>query len=177
MGRQARPSVGGEPVSDPQLPVTEFDTKLNPLPPEATKAARAARKARQAFSSAWSTFVRTMRQTMDAYHEARRNGVQRDDAIKGIEFALRDTMPLKVTKFKPDCELCEDTGAVYEVCRPYARCGRNKPSCESKGEQFQHTYVVPCVCQLRSRYIPKAKSELQDDIGKVSKKSDRWSKI
>ena len=164
-------------MSDPQLPVTEFETRLNPLPPEATKAARAARKARQVFSSTWSKFVTTMRQTMDAYHEARKGGLPREHAVKGIEAALRETLPLRLTKFKPECELCEDTGAIFEICRPYARCERNKPPCDSKGEQFQHTYVRQCVCQRAVRFAERQKYSEQDDIGKVSKKTDRWSKI
>jgi hypothetical protein len=152
-----------------QTPVTEFPTKLNPLPSEATAAARAARKARKAFAAVFSPFVRAMREATAAYLEARGQGVQREDALKGLEFALRETWPKHVSKFSAKCADCDDTGYQEFICRIYARCERD--SCQRKGEEWQHRYVRPCGCEKGQKFQPKyrAPETEQDTIGQVHK--------
>jgi len=159
-----------------QLPVTEFPTKLNTLPEDSRLAARAARKARRAFAAVYSPFVRAMREAMDAYLQARQQGLERAVAVRGLEFTLRETWPKNVSKFPPKCESCEDTGYQEFICRPYARCERD--SCQRKGEEWQHRYVRFCDCDKGQRFAKtKAPQAEQDTVGKVKKKSGGFSRL
>ena len=100
-----------------------------------------------------STFVRSMGDAMTQYLTMRREGVARDDAVKGLEAVLRDSWPTATTKFPPHCDHCEDTGVEDRVCEPYFRCGRRV--CQERGEEWEHRYVVPCSCAQGQRYYPK----------------------
>lgn len=155
--------------------LTELPTKLNRLPDEQRQEKHSALKARKVFASVFSPFVWIMREAMTAYLHARAQGVQREDAIKGLEFTLRDSWPKHVTKFPPKCELCEDTGYQEYICRPYARCERT--TCDRKGEAFQHRYVRPCECPKGQGFTPKYKApeQEQEQIGKVKAKKG-WSR-
>jgi hypothetical protein len=157
--------------------ITELPTKLNRLPDEDRLAKRAAITARKVFASAFSPFVRIMREAMTAYLQARSEGLQRADAIKGLEFTLRESWPKAVTKFPAKCEACDDTGYQESICRPYVRCERE--SCQRKGEAFQHAYVRPCECAKGQAFNRKANPPqewVQDSVGKVSKKKG-WSRM
>lgn len=135
--------------------------------------ARAERKAiyakRNAFQAVAGLFVRTMRQAMDAYRQARAEGVERDDAIKGLEHVIRETWPKPATKFPPQCDLCEDTGYQEHVCRQYARCERR--TCNQKGEAWQHLFVRPCECAKGVRFEPTSRPVADlAAVGRVAKK-------
>jgi len=173
MGRSPR-RVTGDGVTDE---ITEFPTKLNSLPADERAARRVALKARKAFTAVLSPFVRAMRECMTAYLEARQQGVERADAAKGIELALRDLWPKPTTKFGPQCQACDDTGYQEHVCRPYRRCER--PRCHAKGEDWQHTYVTPCDCARGLRCTPKSitAESAAASVGKVSKPSRGFSRI
>ncbi len=135
--------------------------------------ARAERKAiyakRNVFAAANSAFVSTMQQAMDAYRQARAEGVERDDAIKGLEHVIRETWARPTTKFGPTCEDCDDVGYQHFLCRQYARCERL--NCNAKGEDWQHAYVRPCECPKGQRYEPRAQ-QVTDlaAVGKVKAK-------
>jgi hypothetical protein len=157
--------------------LTELPTKLNPLPVETRDEKRSALKARKAFAAVFSPFVKAMQTVTQAYLDARRQGVERADAAKGLEEVLRDTWPGRTTKYPHKCQACEDTGYEEHVCRPYVRCER--PSCQRKGEDFQHTYVRPCECAKGQAFNRKANPPqewVQDSVGKVSKKKG-WSRV
>lgn len=142
--------------------------------------ARAERKAiyakRKDFTAAFGSFVRTMRDAMTGYLGMRAQGVEREDAIKGLESVIRDTWPKPTTKYPPACDLCEDTGYQQHLCRQYARCER--VNCNQKGESWQHLYVRPCECVKGQRFEPKARytPELAT-VGKVAKKRGGFSRM
>jgi hypothetical protein len=142
--------------------------------------ARAERKAvfakRKDFTVAFGAFVRTMRDAMTAYLGMRAQGVEREDAVKGLETVIRDAWPKPETKYPPHCDLCEDTGYQEHRCRQYARCER--PRCSAKGEDWTHLYVRTCDCVKGQRFEPKAKyaPELAT-IGKVAKKRGGFSRM
>lgn len=153
-------------MSDDNNTVTEFQTRLNQLPEESTKAAREARRERKAFSaSPASAFVRSMQECMAAYLKARSQGVEREDAIRGIEHVLRETWLKQTTKYPP-CESCDGTGWEKLVCRPYVRCERE--SCQAKDDEWQHTYAVPCSCPKGDRFREKVVT-VEDEFASVGK--------
>ncbi len=133
-------------------------------------AAKEARKARRAFaSSPVSTFVRKMRDVIALYLRARSEGVSREDGIRGVEEELRAAWPKSVSKFKPACDECDDTGWREMVCWDRQRCGRKV--CAANPEK-QHGYVVPCECPSGDRMRSRTRST--DDalvsVGKTQKK-------
>jgi hypothetical protein len=152
-----------------QLPVTEFPTKLNPLPAETRAETREARKGRKAFAANFGPFVRAMRDVMTAYHEARAQGVERADAAKGIEEVLRAHWPKQTTKFPPRCDDCDDLGWQELVCRLYVRCQRE--TCQRKGDDWQHRYVVACSCPVgdQHRAQPQVEADAVVAVGRTQK--------
>lgn len=104
----------------------------------------AARASRQAFrQSPDSKFVRTMQAAISQYLTARTQGVSREDGIRGLEEELRGAWPKSVSKFKPGCDACEDTGWAEHTCWDQHRCGRRV--CANNPDR-QHLYVEPCHC-------------------------------
>lgn len=157
--------------------LTEFPTKLNPLPIETRWEAQEKRKARKIFAQTFGPFVKAMREVIDAYLQARAEGVSRVDAAKGVEAVLRSVWPFPPTKFGPQCLICDDIGYEELLCRVWARCRREK--CVSKGEDWQHLYVVPCTCQKGDKFRPRTYTpdDAMAQVGKVSKPKKGWSKL
>lgn len=157
--------------------LTELPTRLNALPDETTQEKREKLKARKVFASVFGPFVRAMRECMEAYHVARKQGVERADAAKGIEAVLRDLWPKAVTKFPPQCDVCDDLGYEELICRPYARCQRER--CQPRGESWQHRYVTPCSCPRGERMRPRVyqPEEVAASLGKVSKPRKGWRQV
>ena len=149
--------------------ITELPTKLNPLPAETRAEAAVKRKAQRAFAAVYSPFVRAMWAAMASYDKARAEGMERADAERGIEAVLRSEWPTSTTKFPPQCDACDDTGYVEHICRPYVRCQRDK--CSTKGEDWQHRYVVPCHCPKGDRFRQKVNTpeDALASAGNVSK--------
>lgn len=143
---------------------------------ELAVAQKAVRLARRAFGATNSVFVKTMRTVMDAYLTARSQGVQRDDAIKGIEFSLRDVWPKPTTKFAPACAVCDDVGLEERICRLYQRCER--AFCERRGEEWEHRYGVACSCVQGARFRPHVREGSSlEQAGKVGKRKRGWAKV
>lgn len=157
--------------------ITEFPTKLHTLPHEDRVAKHAAIQARKAFATVYSPFVKAMQECMAGYHQARANGLERDDAAKGIELAIRDLWTRPTTKFGPACQACEDTGYEEHVCRPYKRCER--ATCHTKGDEWQHWYVTPCACVKGLRFAPKivTAETAAAGVGKVSRPKKGFSRF
>ncbi len=137
---------------------------------EFNAAKRAARETRRAFAlSPVSAFVRVMQGAIRQYLEARAQGVEVEHGIAGLEAELRGAWPKSVSKFKPLCDACEDTGYRELVCWDRQRCGREVCA---KNPDRQHPYVVPCDCAKGDRMRRRIKST--DDalaaIGKTQKK-------
>jgi hypothetical protein len=145
--------------------------------------ARAERKAiyakRKDFTALFGLFVRTMRDAMTAYLGMRAQGVEREDALKGLETVIRDAWPKPVTKFGPKCETCADTGYEELVCRQWARCERAAPKdCDRRGETFTHPYVVPCLCPSGDKLRKRAfQAPELATVGKVAKKRGGFSRM
>jgi hypothetical protein len=140
---------------------------------ELAEAKRAVRASRRAFAtSPQSAFVRTMRAVMDDYTKARQSGVSREDALRGLELELRSAWPKDVSKFRPGCDACDDTGYVDHVCWDQNRCGRQ--SCVRHPES-QHGYVTVCHCLKGDRFRQKVRAA-EDDIAaavKTQRKKNR----
>ena len=129
-------------------------------------AAKEARKSRRDFAKGpLSTFVRVMQRVISQYLSARTQGVSQDDGIRGIEEELRAAWPKSVSKFRPDCDLCEDTGWEEKTCWDQHRCERK--SCIDFPER-QHPYVTPCRCIKGDRFRPKV-WQAEDQIAAVGK--------
>lgn len=141
---------------------------------EARKAVRAARRAFR--SSPDSAFVKTMRGVMEQYLKARSEGVSREDGIRGIEAELRAAWPKSVSKFRPECDACDDLGWVERVCWDQHRCGRKV--CAVNPER-QHAYVEICHCPKGDRFRPKAWTP--DDqiaaVGKTQRKKSGFTRV
>jgi len=148
---------------------------LNPRRGDDAASAKASRTARSAFKKNSSAFVRAMQSAMREYLAMRGQGVERDDAIRGVELVLRETWPAKPTKFPP-CDLCGDTGWSERVCQAYARCQR--ALCSERGDGWEHRYVIPCSCPRGDRFRPRPKGEPEAiaAAGKV-KKLPGFSKV
>ena len=146
-------------------------------PADALAERRALYAKRKDFSAQFGAFVRTMREAMTAYLHARQTGLEREDAIKGLESVIRDTWPKPVTKFGPKCDTCDDIGYEELICRQWARCQRER--CNGKGEDWQHRYLVPCTCPKGDRFQPRHRTP--DDalatVGKVSKPKRGFSRM
>ena len=158
--------------------LTEFPTKLNPLPAETKAEAREKRRARREFRAIFTPFVKAMREAITGYLGMRKQGVSREDAIKGLEVVLRDVWPKQVTKFPANCDACDDTGYVEKICAPYVRCERQ--TCQRKGDEFQHRYVVLCHCdkgQAMARAQVRKYAEPEVGIGKVGKPKKSWQRL
>jgi hypothetical protein len=128
--------------------ITEFPTKLNALPEEARADKRESLKARKVFAAVFSPFVRAMHECMNAYREARAQGLERADAAKGIEHVLREMWPKPASKFGPTCQACGDTGYEEYICRQWARCERH--SCQR----------LPPMGQMRAAQLPAQRGGL-----------------
>lgn len=140
-------------------------------------ARKAAREARRAFaSSADSRFVKVMQDAMRQYVEARRDGVDREHAVKGLEAELRGAWPKSVSKFTPDCDACEDTGYREMTCWDRQRCGRKV--CAANPERV-HLYAVPCECpagdKMRTKY--RGPEDELTRVGKTQKKRGGFSRM
>lgn len=138
---------------------------------------RKARDARRQFArSSLGAFARAMLSAFGEYEQARREGVSRDDACRGLEAVLRDAWPHKPSKFAPACPDCDDTGWRERTCWDRQQCGREL--CARYPER-QHTYVEPCSCSAgdrmkRKRFTPE--DELTK-VGKTQKKRSGFSRM
>jgi len=161
--------------------VTEFTEKLNPLPEETRWEAQKKRRERQSFAKECSAFVIALQAAMVEYFSFRKQGVSREDAIKGLEVVIRDVWPKQVSKFTADCDACDDTGFQEDICRPYVRCGRKE--CDRHGEDFQHRYVRFCFCAKGEGFRRKAHKTPEPEtavaqIGKTAKsKKGSWNRL
>lgn len=161
--------------------ITEFPTRLNPLPKEQQAEKRAAIRARKAFAEVFSPFVKAMREAVSEYLHFRSKGVSREDGIKGIEAVLRDVWPKRVSKFSAQCDACDDTGFEPHTCQPYARCGSK--FCERKGDEHQHTFVRFCQCEKGQAFARNnarkrsGEAALAETIGKVTKPKPSWKRL
>jgi hypothetical protein len=140
-------------------------------------ARKAVRDARRAFAqSGDSAFVQVMQGAISEYTRMRSEGVSREDAIRGLEAELRGAWPKSVSKFKPACDGCDDTGYRELVCWDGQRCGREV--CARNPER-QHPYVVACDCgagdKMRKRsYAP---DEALTQVGRSQKKPRGFSRF
>ncbi len=129
-------------------------------------ARKAAREARRAFASSTdSGFVRTMQGAIRQYITMREQGVSREDGIKGLEAELRDAWPKSVSKFKPACDGCEDTGWREMTCWDRLQCGREVCA---KNPGRQHTYAVACDCPKGDRLRARVRSS-EDEIAAIGR--------
>lgn len=139
---------------------------------------RTIRAKRRAFAaSADSAFVKAMKHAMGLYLQARRDGVSREDAEKGLELEIRGCWPKGVSKFAPVCSHCGDTGWMEHTCWDQHRCGREVCA---KNPERQHLYVEPCACQKGDRL--RAKVATQDEAtaraGRTAKrKAGNWKQV
>lgn len=141
-------------------------------------AKKAARKGRQAFAATVaSVFVRAMQAALALYLKARDQGVSREDGIRGLEEELRAAWPKTVSKFKPTCDACEDTGFVDHVCWAQMRCGREVCA---KNPERQHGYVEICHCTSGDRKRGRGPVTPDDAItaaGKTQRKRGGFSRM
>ncbi len=138
---------------------------------------RAARKTRRAFvASPDSAFVQAMQAVISQYLAARAAGVSREDGIRGIEMELRSVWPKSVSKFRPDCDNCDDTGYVDHVCWDQHRCGRDVCA---KNPERQHPYVEACHCAKGDK--KRARVSTPDDAilaaGRTAKKKRGFTRF
>ena len=133
---------------------------------------------REFFKSTDSAFVREMRDVMNAYTQARSEGVSRENACQGIEAVLRGAWPKPTTKFAPACELCEDSGWRYRTCADQMRCGRQW--CANQHPANEHAYVETCGCEAGDKH-QKRIVQVEDEIaaaGRIAKRKTRgWSAV
>lgn len=135
---------------------------------------RAVQQSRKAFAAGpASPFVKAMQDTMDEYLRMRKEGVSREDAVKGIEAVLREVWPKPTTKFPPACDGCEGTGWHRRTCWHEQRCGRLR--CQQLHPAWEHFYVVPCHCTDGDRFRPRA-VESDDEIAAMSRTETRKPK-
>lgn len=140
-------------------------------------AKKAARDARRAFvQSADMGFVRAMRHAIRQYLEARIQGVSREDGCKGLEEELRAAWPKSVSKFRPACDNCEDTGWVEKTCWERQRCGREV--CARNPER-QHAYVEPCHCAAgdKKRTRVFTPDDAMAAVSRTAKKKTGWRQV
>lgn len=153
---------------------TEFIDRAYEELAEAKKAARAGRNAFRA-EPILSLFVRTMRKAMQLYRDARAQGIAREDARRGLEEELRGAWPKSVSKFRPNCDACDDTGYREMACWDQQRCFRKV--CAANPEK-QHSYVVPCECPKGDRFRPRTFTSGDEltAVGKTRKKRG-WRQV
>ena len=141
--------------------------------------ARAERKAalakRQAFAAEpVSAFVRVLQDGMAQYLAARKAGVERVDALKGLEEVVRQTWTRPPTKFPPVCDACEDVGWVDRMCEEGARCERRggsagKWNCHQMDASWTHRYVEPCVCVKGQQVNGRLEVDVLDRLREVGR--------
>lgn len=139
-------------------------------------AKKAVRANRRAFAtSSDSAFIKAMQSAIAQYLQARAQGVSRDDGIAGLEEELRGCWPKSVSKFKPDCSVCEDTGWVEHMCWDQHRCGRL--TC-AKNPERQHLYVAPCGCTAGERMRARVREvDGAAAAGRAKRKPRKWQQI
>lgn len=141
------------------------------------EAQQAVRAGRRAFaSSVDSTFVKTMKAAINQYLQARLQNVTREDGIRGIEEELRAAWPKSVSKFKPACDSCDDTGYIDRVCWDRHRCEREV--CANNPER-QHNYVEICHCP-KGDLKRKKQYQAEDAIaaaGRIAKKKRGFTRF
>jgi len=107
---------------------------------------------RRAFAQTHSAFVKAMWSAMAQYSQAIQQGMGRDVAARGLEEEIRGVWPKSVSKFKPACDSCDDTGYIDRVCWDRHRCSREV--CQRNPER-QHNYVEICHCPKGDAKRPK----------------------
>lgn len=137
------------------------------------------RKERREFArSRLGRMARLMWEAVTDYLKARREGMSREDGVRGIEAVLRDVWPLRPTRVKP-CDFCGDTGYRETACNYAMRCGRYR--CSTSGQEWEHAYVVPCDCALGDKFRAKAHVSGEDQLASVGrtrkKPSNNWRTI
>jgi hypothetical protein len=140
---------------------------------ELAQAKKAVRASRRAFAaSPASGFVKAMRSAIQQYLDAIGQGVTREDASKGLELELREAWPKSVSKFKPACDSCDDTGYIDRVCWDRHRCSREV--CQRNPER-QHAYVEVCHCPKGDAKRPKqfTPDDAISGAGRTAKKKPR----
>lgn len=140
---------------------------------------KAAREKRKAFAaSVFSVFERAMRKAITLYLKARKDGVSREDGIKGLEEELRAAWPKSVSKFAPACDACDDTGWTEHLCWADLRCGRKW--CAASASSFQHLYVDPCACANGDRMRKRVQTteDALVAVGRTQKRKARgWTQV
>jgi len=122
---------------------------------EARQMRREAWAKRRAFSQGpGGSLARQLRGAMREYERMRGEGVEREDAEKGLVEVFRDVFPL--TKFQPKCDVCADTGWEECMCSFPRRCGRRK--CGELEAAYEHLYVEPCICPSGDKYRARLKA-------------------
>jgi hypothetical protein len=139
---------------------------------ELAAAKKTIRASRRAFAQTHSVFVKAMWSAMAQYSQAIQQGVSREDAAKGLEEEIRGAWPKSVSKFKPACDSCDDTGYIDRVCWDRHRCQREV--CAHNPER-QHSYVEICHCPKGD--LKRPKQHTPDDAfsgaGRTGKKKPR----
>lgn len=131
---------------------------------------RAVQSSRKAFTSTkLSAFAQQGFDCIDQYLVMRKEGVSREDAVKGIEAVLRAIWPKATTKFYV-CEACGGTGWRLMSCWDGQRCGREL--CIRRHPAWEHSYVVPCDCTAGDRFRPRAAAP-EDELAAVGKTPKR----
>lgn len=134
-----------------------------------------ARRKRRAFArSPLSPFVHAMQACVRDYLAARSQGVNQEDAIKGINEVVRAVWPARRSKFPLTCTICDDIGWRIVECHHGLRCGRER--CSWADESWTHTFAVPCGCAKgdpfrRSGQRPRATPD--DDLAAAGKTKGR----
>jgi hypothetical protein len=123
-------------------------------------------------------FVETMKAAVDEYLRMRSEGVDREDAERGLEAVLRESWPKPPSKFPPACEDCHGTGYREMTCWDQQRCQRESHATWSPA--LEHTYVVLCSCIAGDRFR-RAKLEPVDEMASVGRGRKRkptgWTKL
>ena len=139
---------------------------------------RAIRSRRRAFAQTDGPFVKAMKGAMVEYDKMRKDGVSREDAIRGLEAVLRDSWPFKTTQFPAQCDVCDDTGFREVTCWAEQRCGRKR--CAHEHPAFEHAMAVPCDCTAGDRHRAKSgyTGEAIAAVGRRQKRKPQgWTKV
>ena len=141
---------------------------------EAKKAVRAARRAFR--RSAEGGIAAKLQAVVNEYLRMRREGVSREDGVKGIEAGLRDSGLFRTSKFQPACSECEDTGYVERFCADRRRCQRE--SCARHPER-EHAYVEPCHCAAgdKKRTRVFTPDDAMAAVSRTAKKKTGWRQV
>ena len=150
----------------------------DPVAHEHVKLQREARKNRKAFAvSQLGAFARAMLEAMGEYFAARKSGMPKDDACKGLEAVLRAHWPKPTTKYPPLCGDCEGTGWRERTCDANLRCGRR--ICAVRHPSWEHPYVVPCDCTDGDRHRQRVQQpeDAIAAVGRVQKPKRGFSRM